>query len=890
MRNIFSDITWRTMKQNRSRTIVTIIGVILSTAMISAVTSFGGSVRSFLIHETIHQTGNWHLEVSVPTEESEEIKKDERVEAVGTTASLGFAKAEGLDDKERPYYQILSYSKECMDMINMGISEGRAPENDSEILVSSVVQAMQEEGRQIAVGDTLTLSVGKRMQGNQKLSDNNIYMSLDNPEVTEEMLAAAGGEETLEEQKTRSFQVVGIYNNSAIESYISGASYQLICGPTKQETDSSGMVLRMKSVHDVNDFEIELLEKFSVEEYSRNSTLLRWYGVDRNDNFLEVIAGLLGIVICLIVAASVSLIYNAFSISMRERTGQFGLLSSVGATKRQLKKTLRFEAWTVCAIGIPLGLLSGVTGIGITLHFLGPLIAKWTYGIEGDVPLKISVMSLVLAAVIAFVTVQISAWIPARRLKKLSPLEAIRASQDIRKDFGKVKKNGITGKIFGLEGMLASKNYRRDKRKYRTTVVSLTLSIVLFVTAGSFVMYLGEAGEDIFSESEVDISVEGMIENTDKNSGNNSDGTAYAVPLREELEQMEGIDEIYTYRKGYYVMRVAPEQIPEGLEYLYSEADDGTLFKSCYLYILPDEEFAEYARDNGMNPEDYLNQKELKAIYKDSHRQYDGRTGTYSTVSMLQKEEGETFEVADCKALTKESFGVMENIFSVTARECVKFYPKSSIESYYSFMISFFVPESTFENAADGAYKQQVTTYFSIMSKEYKQVYQELLKKSKDTDSALYGLRIINMNEGKEKRENIQTVIQVLTTGFVVLMSLIAVANIFNTVSTNLYLRKREFAMLRSVGMTEKGFRKMMGCECLIYGLRSILYGVILSAGSSYLVYRVVQNGVGFSWQLPWMYWLISIAAVLLVVGITMIYTMRKMRRDNVIDVLKQNG
>ncbi|MBS6196511.1 MAG: ABC transporter permease [Clostridiales bacterium] len=877
MKNIFSNITWRTMKQNRSRTIVTIIGVILSTAMISAVTAFGSSIQDFLIEETIRQRGNWHMVMRVPTKEEGIITGDERVEAFGTTVSLGYAEAQGVEETDfAPYFHVESYSKECLDMVNLGITEGRMPENEGEILVPEFLLAMQKEDEKLSLGDELTLAIGKRMLGEEELLDINPYMSLKNPEMTEELLP--DGEETLQIEETKTFTVVGVYSNNEIGAYISELSYQLISGPGQGNEDFCTVVVRLKSPRDVNEFEEEMTEKVSASSYSRNSTLLRWYGVDKNQNILKVFVRILGMIICLIVAASVSLIYNAFSISMRERTGQFGLLSSVGATKKQLRKSLRFEAWTVCLLGIPLGLLSGVAGIGITLYFVGPMMSDWIFGVDSGIALRVSVASMVIAAVIALVTVHISAWIPARRMKKLSPLEAIRASQDIQKLPKKVKRTGIAGRLFGLEGMLASKNYQRDKRKYRTTVVSLTLSIVLFVTSGAVVMYVQQAGDDVLNASVVDISVEG------KKEGN--------IPeIMEELKAAEGSEEIYRYQSGMFAIRVEGELVPEEMKYQFTDGGDGNFLKYCVLYILPDDQFAEYAKEVGADPDAYLNQDELKAIYKDSFRQYNQSTGKYGMASLMENEEGTVFEMGEAElAEDAENFGVMKNSFRVTADKSTDIYPKASTQNYYSAMPAFVIAESTFEKAGTMIDQENMNTNFSLISKEYKKVYQDILKRSKDQNSPLYGCGIYNMNEGEEKGQNIMTVIRVLTTGFVVLMSLIAVANIFNTISTNLYLRRREFAMLRSAGMTEKGFRKMMGCECLIYGLRSICYGVILSTGSSYLAYCIWQNGVEFSYRLPWLYWLISVAAVFLVVGITMIYTMGKMRKDNVIDVLKQNG
>ena len=131
------------------------------------------------------------------------------------------------------------------------------------------------------------------------------------------------------------------------------------------------------------------------------------------------------------------------------------------------------------------------------------------------------------------------------------------------------------------------------------------------------------------------------------------------------------------------------------------------------------------------------------------------------------------------------------------------------------------------------------------------------------------------------------TAIRVLCYGFIVLLSMIAVANVFNTISTNLMLRRKEFAMLRSVGMTGKGFRKMMLYECLVYGTRSVLYGCILSSAVSILFWKFTSQASGQELIFPWSYFLTAAAGVLAIVLVTMIYTMRKIRKFNIIDELR---
>lgn len=179
-----------------------------------------------------------------------------------------------------------------------------------------------------------------------------------------------------------------------------------------------------------------------------------------------------------------------------------------------------------------------------------------------------------------------------------------------------------------------------------------------------------------------------------------------------------------------------------------------------------------------------------------------------------------------------------------------------------------------------------INWYIGIQCTDHAAVYREL---SQDVEQAgIAGIVYDNAQDYEQDRQ-IMTAIGVLSYGFIILISLIAVANVFNTISTNLMLRRKEFAMLRSVGMQKGGFRRMMCYECLIYGLRSILYGVILSLLVSFMIYRVLAGGVDTNYIVPWEYIGIAVVCVFVVVGLTMIYTMGIIQKQNIIDELKMN-
>lgn len=880
--SIFSKITLRTMKQSRMRTAVTVIGVILSTAMITAVTTFGQSLLSFLRDYSLTHDGNWYgVAEYVSDEQLEKIRSDSQVKTAASSDILGYAAFDDLTSEEIPYLYIQSFSKELFDIFPIQMEEGRLPENEHEVILSSYLQANEQEGRTTQVGDVLELNVGDRIWNGQRLTAYEGYMG--------EAYAAGQGiePEHLENTKPMSFTVVGIYSGTPNMHY-GTTSYELIAGPSSSGSLSEyhDVYIRTQNPADIYDY----METIECDASSTNESLLRWYGVADNDNLPGILTGLCAIVIGIIMAGAVSLIYNAFAISLRERTVQFGLLASVGATKRQLSRSLRCEALIVSCVGIPAGCVAGIVGIGITLHFIGTGLANWIHGETLDIPLRISWISVLTAVAVAFVTVMISAWLPCRRVQKISPIEAIRSAQDIRIREKEVKTSKLFYRIFGLEGMMAQKNYKRDRKKYRSTVASLTISIVLFVSVSSFGKYLVDTGSFVLEMPDVQViwrMSNGELESArETDTGKEAaDGKDVSGQVKQLAEQYEDVTLAQEYSMPYSLLQItgkAGSLNERFMRYGYGwNADSGKDTLDAGLMVLPDEIFetlngAENAKATGSLP----------VLYPSSLRVYNGDTQRYERVPVFS----DTLENGD-----------MEMQYTDYDEEGDKtVYPLGNVELLGSYDS---LPQGIYDDSGyavllltgESAYEQYLGNqedllgrlwYIGIQCTDHATVYRKL---SQDMEKNGIAGSVYDNAESYEQDRQVMTAIRVLSYGFIILISLIAVANVFNTISTNLMLRRKEFAMLRSVGMQKGGFRRMMCYECLIYGLRSILYGVILSLLVSFLIYRVLSGGVDTNYLIPWEYIGIAVGCVFLVVGLTMIYTMRMIQKQNIIDELKMS-
>lgn len=856
--NIFARITARTMKENKTRTIVTIIGVILSAAMITAVATLGGTFQNFFIEYTKEQDGSWHVAgLSLPVKEAEKAEKQEEVVNSTKVAEIGYARYEHLLSPMMPYLYVQSFSENTRSMLPIALKEGKFPDSQNEVIIPDYLNANLEEGHQILIGDTLPLELGEREYKGERLSQSNSYMGTETK-----------AEESFVPKEKREFKVVGIYDYSSLVTAIGAPGYEIYAGPGNETGRYVDLYVELKDIKKTYDFQKEVFGEYGSVTHE---SLLRWYGVVDNDRFAVVYTGLLLILTAVIMTGSVLLIYNAFSISLRERSTQFGLLSSLGATKKQLRQSMRYEAFMVSLIGIPFGVLSGIAGIGITLHFIEEGLSQWLYGKSKEIPLVVNAGAVLLSVMIAFFTVFISVWIPSKRIKRLSPMEAIRASEDIKIRPGEVKTGGWVFKIFGLSGMMADKNYKRDRKKYRTTIVSLSISILLFTTAALFQIYLMETGSIVMDIPTVD--VECVLYEPDKD-GEKTDKI---------LEKTEGIKEIFSYEKVYLMLQVPSEILSSVFKDREVMADENGTVVSVETVILSDKAFEDMAKKEGISLAAYKDTKVPRFFYTKNEHAYNSSTQRYETHDYFLEKGEKRAELGLVTTSEKQEKEIFEPQGEVILGDAVENLPEKMGIRNTNFAL--FMSESMYRDFPEYFSRTFPVRTYNIKC-ENPGVVSETLEKGLE-EQGIQSENVTNLNALYQQDRNTMMAVQILTYGFIILISLIAVANVFNTISANFMLRRKEFAMLRSMGMSPKGFNRMLYYECLIYGSKSVLYGIILTVMVSYVICKVIGIGADAGFVIPWGALITAIAGVFLVVFASMIYAMCRIRKNNIVEELK---
>ena len=906
--NVFNKVTLESLKKNRTRTIVTIIGIMLSAAMICASTTLVSSMQNFVLRCEIYSSGDWHGAVyDAAYKDYEDIRDSGKVSSAAYAQVLGYAKIDSANER-KPYLYVLGgdVASGYFETMPVHLILGTLPKDSTEIILP---EHLTSNGKvNYKLGDTVTLDVGDRTLDGRRLGQDTPVYTYDSETQVEIMSG-----ERLENTEPRTYTVVGIYERPTFEDY-SAPGYTALTAADTKSADQAPIhcYFKLHKPSGVYDFMKEM--GYTQEyRYAYNTKVLLYSGTAPFDSFLTAFYSLAAIIIALIVFGSVSLIYNAFSISVSERTRQFGLLSSVGATRKQLRRMVLFEALAVSIVGIPLGILVGIGGIGITLLLIGD---KFFSIVRVDIPMRLCVswQAVVIAAVIALVTVLISAWIPSKRATRVSAVKAIRQSMDIKVSGRPVRTSKLAYKLFGLPGVLAGKHYKRNRKKYRTTVVSLFMSIVLFVSAAAFTDYMMESAEGGLASDQFDLI---YAAESDASSAMTPD--ALLELLFSEQNVTGGTYTKKQFLQGDISREYVTAMFADRFSNFGMEREDAApkeLSISGYLYFVADAEFNRLLEKYNLKEADYYDRDKPLGIALDRNIELDRRLEKYVTLDTLKGDgcviEGLYYVEIDGyyrkdsridengnKVVLYQNRDNESDIIELPYEESFAKYTlrsEKTIEEAPFFVsrstpvaINMIYPYSMLESVVpEAALNQFRNTEYFLTSSDHAASFENLATML--TENGLSSRQLFDYAANAETNRNIVTIIRVFAYGFIVLISLIAAANVFNTISTNISLRRREFAMLKSVGMTQKGFRRMMNYECLLYGFKALLLGLPVSCGITYLIYRAVTTAYETSFHLPWAAIGIAVLSVFLVVFATMMYSMSKVKNDNPIDALKNEN
>lgn len=1034
---IFRHFAARSLKLNRTRSIVSIIGIALSCALITAiftsvVTLYGGLLKAEIVTD-----GTWQVElVNVPEDELDTVHADTRVEESYDRISYGDAlmpkSFEGywgryLSVQEWPTADAVGDLKPLPT-----IPEGRAPEAADEIVLDLDLKGMTvENGRQLydappstvkdadapraswdgalEIGSTIELALGQRMFVDAEsgteipcLYDESLYTTTtDKGDVISEYLADI--------EPARTYKVVGFYapkNAQAMDVW--GYSLPGYLG----FVSSSDLPVRQTSVYlTTNLTSRAAIDKFIVDytgldhalfnggnrgdlenmtvtgqtvAYSHDS-LLRYQGMTDDRSIWGTLYTLAAILSTVVIVASISLIYSSFAIAVSERTRQFGLLSSLGASKRQLRRTVYAEALMLAGIGIPIGLAVGLAGTFVVFNVagegIGMLIDQEAFADTGLTSITVNPIVLAVCALLALVTVLVSAAIPAWRASRVSAVDAIRASRDVRltrrerrgiRGMGRAARtgahahpiartlDGLRLRMGGVPALLSHRNLTRASSKGRVAVASLAVSVALIIISGGISHYLGFLTQVVDSGGgDIEVNLSRML--TDEET--TADGVAAIDQAYRELGGAKTAT-----GNGYMIMSSLFASFDAGMidyDELSSQSDqydmpdrgqtaDGTVYAPTSVLFVDEDSWREILEANGLDEARYDDPDSPVAVALNGTQSNDGRrysvrdlfegTGSariFTNISTVEDTSLVEVGVEDGAPIVRyEGYGsgdearydedgnpifrnvtrpleeVLLDSYDLPVGAIVKTFP-DSIKSYASIWPTLVLPVSALPalaadtegvktdvdtgslaapfafHSAQGSYGNAMYAYLSYNADDSRAVEIEMntIIASDLGAPEWYSTYLTNNAENVRTSRLMAETVQLFITCFILITSAIAVANVFNTLTNSIILRRREFAMLKSIGMDNRAFWRMIALECLSYAWRGLALGLALGGIVTFFIYQaMMMSFAGLDFVVPAGWVFAAVGVVVLVLAVSTVYALRKSSAGSIVQTLREDA
>lgn len=938
--NLMKTLTLKNLKLNRKRTIVTIVGIILATALLSALVTLVSSFQYSMIEYQKQKDGDFHVKFSnVKMSELSEFKNNRNIESTFETMGMGFAKLDGCKNEDKPYAYVMATDEAGFERGCFHLIEGRMAKNEDEIVIP---RHLKTNGRiDIKVGDEITLDVGKRYDSNTE-------------GVIGENCAYEHEAETLTDTVTKRYKVVGIMERPGygMEDY-SAAGYTFVTysdelaaidNGSKSEASEADTTLTVYSRYtqkalrnkdavtaDIIGVDEKLFAKannssveMTAEESDRflkemenakydiymNGFLISYECVFPIDGSFKALFTVAAVVALIIILTSVYCIKNSFNISITEKIRQYGMLASVGATRRQIKSSVKTEAAMLGVVGIPVGTMSGILAALVLVKVVNALSAGW---LNFALSFHTSLPALILAVILSIATIYFSATGSARRAARVTPLEAIRNTKEIKIKSAKLKTPAVIGRIWGIGGVISYKNIKRNNKKYRTTVTSIVICSVTFIVISYFMSMA--------------FSMVGMsYASTDYNIGINM---SYKKDIHIDIEKLsklvsgiEGVDD-YLVGAGYDFDVDKPKYTKEYGEYCRQVYDNSEDVSQMFLItVLDDKSYDKYASDAGIKNAaagailvnkgtfDVYNEKSLKYVKKEmelykykagdtiecGYNVYDDASSDENAV------EGDT--ESSTESNTEDNSGyVDEETINNGVRKTVDVTIAGVTDKVpigyksYSYTTLLFMNQKGFESLwADGKsneLKQRYVSYSAYVVAENADEYQDTFEKETEGNPEYSQISFYVSNLDKQMRDekSLFTLLGVFAYGLIVVIALIGITNIINTLSTGMELRSREFATLRSIGMTDKQFAGMVRLESVFISVKALVIGVPLGILISYLLCVMMNRMDGaIIYKPPYKAIILCIVVVIMLIYAIMKLSMTKLRHNNIIETIKNEN
>ncbi|MFC4305921.1 ABC transporter permease [Cohnella boryungensis] len=883
--NKYTELTEKYLRGQKKRSLLTILGIVLSVTLLTSIGTIGMSYRDKLVRQTIDNYGDYHVSFnSIPGEAVPKVVNNATIATAGVISREGYAVIRSTDEKEKQenpfaapyrYLNVKGYDANAMNMLRVQLDSGRLPENPNEIMLST--WSLDHFQKKPALGDRIRLDLGVRKAASTG---------------KEKKINGMGDfgwdlDEAFQAQTQSEFTVVGLMKPSSHSTWSSAFIFPGITFNGNQSIDPKKkyfVYTKMKSLDQmkkkteeiVSSLQIGSSDEGSAIELSRdnsiqnsrveyNNELLKLYGKSTYAGVNRSAILAYAAIIAIVMMCTVAVIYNTFHISVLERVSQFGILRCIGATPAQIRKIVFKEAALLSLIGIPIGLLTGTVFMKILFYGISFL----TLGFLNDMRMVVSLPILAIAGLLGVVTVYLSAIGPARQAAQVSPMEAIRSSGSTpAENITSIKKSLLIKKLFGFEGQFARRNLQRNKKRFRITAFSMIISITLFIVFNGLVDFLKQT-----TPSGIQYSYSIAYEGPSKRIHDS---------VYDDLLRLDAVQQAYKFYNQQAMAiipkrKINPKYYELRKERYVVEAGDG---------YRTDNNFLQSYGDNGL---DALQAKLTAGTIDKEQMNRDNGVVVVQKISMTT-EQGQKliidqtdFKVGDqIKIRAVEGSQAQYQAVTVVGIADQDLLSKGYHESATLGFIT--TPEVFAKITGDDRYSRIFILANSDLPNEPIADYLQAL--TKEDGGYSYRDRVTELAQAK----NDATTASLFFYGFIGVIVLIAFLNILNTVSTNLILRNKEFAVLKAIGMTQKEIGKMIILEGIFYGLFAATYGILIGTALSYGTHRLLADAVYTEWAIPWGSVGIAFAGALLTALVATIWPMNRLNKANIVDSLRKEN
>ena len=881
---LLNKLTLKNLRLNKVRTAVTIIGIMLSAALITVVSGMALNGRQTMIDGQTTWSGDYDVALDIIDNAVIETARNNRnVENAFYKERLGYARTKNADG-ETCNYSVLAMSENTYgNCFKIDLIKGKFPTNSGEAVVTKSFKT--QNGKDVKIGDKITLDVGVLTD-----KDGNVL----DEEGSHQLLQKDFNKCNIIDTVKRTYTVTGIIERPKTSELYDPSYLSMIYTVSDEKAPVEAIRTKhmnklyiaytpqsegdyLQNTADILGFKADdmsnvISDEISPEDqqtsginvYEFNSILLSMKGYGGSEGTNVMIFSLAVIIIIIVMLASVFVIRNSFAISITEKTSMYGMLASVGATKRQIRRNVLFEGFILGLFGIPLGILLGLGVNAILITILNSVLGDVLSGTS--FVFVTPTIPIICAIVLSAVTIFCSSFFIALRASRIPPLVAIRGNKDIKvKNNKPYRTSKLTKKLFGVGGEIASKSLKRSRKKYRTTVISIVVSVAMFIAVSAFMDYGMTFTDHYYGNADYSYMVSGID-----------------AKQAQTIEKMPEIENYLTVGLQYgYVSADVP--VNEcGKNFLYDEPDGSKSFGAEFLEVEHDT-FVQICRELEL---DYNKVKGGVLVYS----QVTPNNGESGNSSKPMKLFGKT-------APTKLTvYGNDDNgnelitgklkVSSVFDKipESIEYVAGDGITLGESLIIG----EQGVISPQLGEHGCYITLYANTSDHTSLTSRIESMSGTGDSES---NISIYDSEEIVRQFNAVMLIVGIFVYGFIGVISLIGLTNIFNTISTNMQLRSKEFASLKSIGMTKKEFNRMIRLESLMYGIKSLLIGIPLGILGVFAIFSAFSRGnVPMSFVFPWKAILISIAAVIIVVWLIMKYSISKVNKQNIIETIRNDN